>query len=168
MTLTGRDITRIAFTLSLEPKHMLRAVDFYVQSDSIPLPDGLRDVARPLTEQGLTIIALKKAPSGQCIFLDNNLCMIHPARPGVCRAFPFTFNELEDDITWGFNAMMSICPGLGQGDEMNPSDLHITAQEVLEDIAIYRQFVMEWNNTFSSHTALSLLERILSDPRFSV
>ena len=50
------------------------------------------------TEQGTAYVALKKLDDGSCVFLDNNLCLIHPIRPAVCASFPFVFRRDDDEI----------------------------------------------------------------------
>ena len=49
VTLTGRDIARIASGLRLSPEQMLRAVDFYITSQDEPLPQGLQKIKQALT-----------------------------------------------------------------------------------------------------------------------
>lgn len=166
VTVTGRDVSRIALALGLDAGQMLRVIDFYLHVENDPLPLGLRHIDRVRTEKGLAILALKKNEVGACVFLENNLCLIHPARPGVCRAFPFVFFKDARATSWGLSALNTLCPGLGQGPEVHSASLHEVAEDVLEDISIYSEFVQEWNEQNHEHSALFLIESILSDIRF--
>ena len=168
VTLTGRDIVKIAVTLGLAADQMLRATDFYIQSEENNVPEGLKHIPQAITEEGPAIIALKKSEKGDCIFLKDNLCMIHEIRPGACASFPFVFERSDDSIKWGLSAMKEICPGIGEGPIADEADLLDTATSVLEELEIYREFVEEWNTSDGPHTAEILLSRIISDIRFIV
>ncbi len=168
VTLTGRDITKISVTLGITAEQMLRAIDFYVPVEGDFIPEGLKHVPQTMTENGLSIIALKKNDEGDCIFLKDDLCMIHEIRPGACASFPFVFEKDTDGINWGLSAMKEICPGIGRGPVVNKSELLETAQHVLEDLEIYRAFSEEWNSANGPHNAENLLTEILSDIRFIV
>ena len=113
--MTGSDIVRIASALGLNSNEMLKAVDFYILSNGMPTPIGLEQIPSVKTENGPAYIALKKMDTGDCIFLKDDLCMIHPVRPVVCRSFPFTFNDSDGEWSWGLSAKREICPGLGTG-----------------------------------------------------
>jgi len=168
VTLTGRDIIKIANGLGLTPKQMIRALDFYIPHNGDELPPGLEHIPPVLTENGLAIMALKKSDDGECLFLKDNLCMIHEIRPGACRSFPFVFDEHEGDISWGLSAMKEICPGLGKGAAVEGSDILDTAIQVLENLQIYREFAEEWNQSDKTHTVSNLLRSVQSDIRFLV
>jgi Fe-S-cluster containining protein len=168
VTVTGRDIARIASGLGLFPQQMLKVIDFYIATKDEHLPRGLQDVPQVMTERGPAIIALKKLNTNECIFLKDNLCMIHPIRPGACRAFPFVFSKNESEINWGLNAKQEICPGLGQGEIVKTEELLSLAHEVLEDISITRMVFDEWNKSQEDPTTIQLLETILNDIRFNV
>ncbi len=167
VTVTGRDIARIAMGLGLGPDEMIRALDFYLTQNIDP-PKGLRDIPAIKTEQGLAYIALKKLDNGDCVFLKDNLCMIHVIRPTVCRSFPFVFNDTGYEKTWRLSAMKEICPGLGSGPIIEFSSLLQIADDVLEDLDIYKKFCEEWNSRERKPTAKRIIEQILSDPRFTV
>ncbi|MDF1539831.1 MAG: YkgJ family cysteine cluster protein [Candidatus Thorarchaeota archaeon] len=168
VTLTGRDITRIANGLGLTPKQMIRALDFYIPHNGDEIPPGLEHIPQVLTENGLATIALKKSEDGECLFLKDSLCMIHEIRPGACRSFPFVFDNSSEAISWGLSAMKRICPGLGNGAAVKESDIIDTATEVLEDLKIYREFTEEWNQSNITHTVSNLMTSINSDTRFLV
>ncbi|OLS31262.1 MAG: hypothetical protein ThorAB25_04430 [Candidatus Thorarchaeota archaeon AB_25] len=153
--------------LGLESSEVIRAFDFYLLSSS-DSPEGLRDTPVVNTEQGPAHVALKKMENGDCIFLKDNLCMIHTIRPMVCMSFPFVFWDGGDEKTWGLSAMKEICPGLGSGPEVEISDLRELADAVLEDIALFKEFAEEWNRNEENPTVEHLVDTILSDQRFTV
>jgi hypothetical protein len=77
------------------------------------------------------------------------------------------FREKDGTTTWGLSAMKEICPGLGRGPEIMTGELEDTSTPVLRELAVYREFSSEWNEKEANPTALSLIEAILSDPRFA-
>ena len=166
VTITGHDIARISMGLGLSSNEIIRAIDFYLVSSN-ETPKGFRDIPAVNTEKGPAYIALKKLENKDCIFLKNDLCMIHTIRPVVCMSFPFVFRN-DTELNWGLSAMQKICPGLGKGPKVNISELREIALVVLEDLNSYRTFVEEWNRVEKKPTANRLIEAILSDSRFSV
>lgn len=167
VTVTGRDITRIALGLGLSSADVIKAFDFYLVSGNAA-PEGLRDIPPVNTEHGPAYVALKKLETGDCVFLKDNLCMIHTIRPSVCKSFPFVFWDKGEEKTWGLSAKKEICPGLGEGPEVDISDLRELAIVVLEDLEIYKEFAEEWNTTQKEPTATKLVDTILADLRFTV
>lgn len=168
VTVTGHDITRLSLFLGLSASEMLRALDFYVLSETDDAPAGMRDIPSVNTEHGYSYIAIRKMENNECVFLSENLCMIHQFRPGVCRSFPLVFGDKEGSMTWGLSAMKEICPGLGTGPKITTSDLEEIASPVLKELAIYRRFVEEWNTKEIEPSAISLIASILSDPGFTI
>jgi Fe-S-cluster containining protein len=154
--------------LGLAASELLRALDFYVLQENEEVPDGLSRIPAVNTEHGPAYIALRKMENGECVFLSGNLCMVHEIRPGVCRSFPFVFQETRGSSTWGLSAMKEICPGLGDGPEVTTKELEATSLLVLRELKDYREFAEEWNASETNPTALSLIEAILRDPRFAV
>ncbi|MFX1483422.1 MAG: YkgJ family cysteine cluster protein [Promethearchaeota archaeon] len=164
VTVTGRDLVRLSMILGLSSTELLRAVDFYLES-GLPSKKGLRDFPALITERGPAYMALKKMEDGSCVFLKDDLCMIHSIRPAVCISFPFVFKNDGDHLKWGLNHLKHICPGLGIGPEVKEAELIEIADSVLEDLFLFREFGEEWNQT-SNPTAQKLIEKILSDSRF--
>ncbi|MHA2310778.1 MAG: YkgJ family cysteine cluster protein [Candidatus Thorarchaeota archaeon] len=168
VTVTGNDIARISLVLDLSASEMLRALDFYVPKENEEVPHGLNRIPAVNTERGPAYIALRKMENSECVFLSENLCMIHKIRPGVCKSFPFVFQEKDSSATWGLSAMKEICPGLGTGPEVTEKELEETSQLVLRELREHQEFADEWNANEANPTALSLIMAILSDPRFAV
>ena len=166
VTVTGSDLARISSVLGLDSNELIRAVDFYLES-VITSHDGLRDFPALNTEKGPAYVTLKKMENGDCVFLKDDLCMIHTIRPVVCMSFPFVFQDAGDHRKWGLSAMKHICPGLGSGPEVIGSELIELADTVLEDLVLFREFAEDWNAN-KEPTALKLIEAILKDPRFTV
>lgn len=55
---------------------------------------------------GYPIVLLKtKGSDDSCIFLKNNRCMVQPAKPWVCRLYPFT---IEPDKNGDFEYLLSL------------------------------------------------------------
>lgn len=167
VTVTGRDISRISLGLNLSASEVIRALNFYL-IEGAESPEGLRDIPAINTEKGPAYIALKKLENGDCLFLKDNLCMIHVIRPMVCMSFPFTFLDDGHSKTWGLSAKKVICPGLGCGPHVENTKLRDLAIAVLEDLDIYQEFVTEWNKNEKNPTANAIVEKILSDSRFTI
>ncbi len=167
ITVTGSDITRISAALGLSPEETMRALDFYVVAAENETPVGLQGIPSPMTQRGSAFIALKKMENGDCVFLKDNLCMIHTLRPTVCRSFPFAFRESADGVKWGLSAAKHICSGLGMGPEVSEEELCELSLSVLESMRVYREFIEEWNAK-SNTTAFDLIRVILSERRFYI
>jgi uncharacterized protein len=60
------------------------------------------------------LLRLRKPPGAACPFLEENGCLIHPAKPTQCRAYPFWPELVESVKTW--RAAERVCPGLGKGN----------------------------------------------------
>ncbi|MGY5873251.1 MAG: YkgJ family cysteine cluster protein [Candidatus Thorarchaeota archaeon] len=166
VTVIGSDIAKIAAVLGLGPEDMTKALDFYIIADGESIPIGLEKIPAVATEQGLAFMAIKKMENGDCIFLKEDMCMIHPVRPLVCQSFPFVLNEVEGQRTWGLSAKKEICPGLGTGLQVSENEIDELASTILPQIQMYREFTEEWNATQINPTVLELLKAILSDKRF--
>jgi Fe-S-cluster containining protein len=158
----------MSFSLGLSVDDTLRAIDFYVVPAGQEVPDGLKGIPTVKTERGPAWVALKKLDGEKCVFLKENLCMIHRIRPSVCISFPFVFKEEDGEFEWGLSAKKEICPGLGIGSEVEPAELEATAVSVLEDIREFTDFVKEWNENNKDGTARGFLEAVLSSSRFAI
>ncbi len=162
ITVTNKDILRIAQTLMLTPHETMRALDFYLLDEGKPIPAGLEIIPSIDTEKGPAYIALKKLENGDCIFLKDDECMIHLIRPIVCRSYPFVFNKTDEEISWGLSSKKEICPGLGVGPRVSEAELISLAKEILNDFDEYRKVANEWNTQTSQKTALGFISQVLS------
>lgn len=60
--------------------------------------------------QGVKTV-LKSREDGFCVFFDpEKACTVHPAKPDVCRAWPFFRGNLVDDTSW--ELAQDYCPGI--------------------------------------------------------
>ncbi|MHA2132321.1 MAG: YkgJ family cysteine cluster protein [Candidatus Thorarchaeota archaeon] len=161
VTVTASDIARLGVGLGLNAIELTRALDFYILDDDESVPDGLHHIPRISTEKGLAYVALRKLENGDCVFLNDDLCMVHPIRPAVCRSFPFTFRKGGKDLMWGLSAMKEICPGLGEGEEVSICFLHELSREVLSSMDAYDLVSEEWNKTGPEYSAVDYVIFVL-------
>jgi len=54
-------------------------------------------------------LGLRSRGDGFCMFFDQG-CGVHPARPDVCRAWPFFRGNLVDSSSW--EMIQDYCPGV--------------------------------------------------------
>lgn len=73
---------------------------------------SLKDFAEKLDEFEPYIYMMKKAESGKCIFLKDDLCTIYQTRPLICRFYPF---ELKEENHKHVFAYTDECPAIGKG-----------------------------------------------------
>lgn len=60
--------------------------------------------------QGAKLV-LRCREDGYCIFFDpERACTVHPAKPDVCRAWPFFRGNLVDEVSW--ELAQDYCPGI--------------------------------------------------------
>ncbi len=163
VTVTSRDVARLSVGLGLSAKELLKALDFYVLPEGQTIPDGLRQIPRVMTEQGMAYVALKKIEDGSCIFLDNNLCLIHPIRPAVCASFPFVFRAENNELVWSLHAKREICPGLKEGPVILYSELLVLSKEPLSDFEHFKEIAHKWNTSQRECTALGYVETAISE-----
>ncbi|HEX2583036.1 MAG TPA: YkgJ family cysteine cluster protein [Chlamydiales bacterium] len=70
--------------------------------------------------------ALLEKSFGDCIFLENNRCMIYEARPIQCQTFPWWIHNLRDPEDW--NEASKKCEGINHPDAPIVSSLEIQQQ----------------------------------------
>lgn len=52
-----------------------------------------------------------RTQSGKCVFFKSGLgCAAHPAKPDICRAWPFFRGNIEDPVS--LNMAKEFCPGI--------------------------------------------------------
>ncbi|MCF2136200.1 MAG: YkgJ family cysteine cluster protein [Candidatus Thorarchaeota archaeon] len=167
ITVTGHDVARLARGLNLSPPETLRALDFYLLDTVEIVPLGLREIPAVMTEHGLAYMALKKIDDGSCVFLSDDLCLIHAIRPSACVSFPFTFRVVAGSIMWGLSAKKELCPGIGKGEPVSELELYQLAAPVIEELSLYSEFVSQWNASEIKHTAAGFVKAILESPLFA-
>ncbi len=57
---------------------------------------------------------LRTPRNSSCVFLREDGCSIHPAKPTQCRLFPFWPEVVKDRRSWRKAAAR--CPGIGKGE----------------------------------------------------
>ena len=87
IVLTGRDVERLAGHLGLTP--------------------GAFRAAHTVDHAGKA--QLKARQDGYCVFFDQG-CVVHPARPDICRAWPYFRGNLLDASSWELS--QDYCPGI--------------------------------------------------------
>jgi Fe-S-cluster containining protein len=56
-------------------------------------------------------LVLRCGEDGYCVFFDSRAaCTVHPAKPDVCRAWPFFRGNLADPVSW--ELAQEYCPGI--------------------------------------------------------
>lgn len=56
-------------------------------------------------------LVLRSSEDGYCVFFDpETACTVHPAKPDVCRAWPFFRGNLVDAVSW--ELAQNYCPGI--------------------------------------------------------
>ncbi len=60
------------------------------------------------------LLRLRKPRQLQCHFLGESGCVLHPAKPTQCRAFPFWPELTASRQRW--NGLKRRCPGIGCGE----------------------------------------------------
>jgi Fe-S-cluster containining protein len=60
------------------------------------------------------LLRLRMPRHGQCHFLRDEGCSIHPAKPTQCRIFPFWPELVDSKREWKKTA--AYCPGIGKGE----------------------------------------------------
>lgn len=74
-------------------------------------------------------LLLRERANGDCIFFENNRCMIHPVKPRQCRTYPFWFRNVRSDAAWAKTCRE--CPGIGEGEWFSPERIVETVQAEL-------------------------------------
>lgn len=96
--------------------------EFRKQSEAAFRASELREV------DGETL--LRERANGDCVFFENNRCLIHPVKPRQCRTYPFWFGNVRSDAAW--QKTCRACPGIGEGEWFSPEQIVATVQEELE------------------------------------
>ncbi|MFX1451845.1 MAG: YkgJ family cysteine cluster protein [Promethearchaeota archaeon] len=155
---TDKDIHRILDFLKLTPERASDFIELVEPEDDIL--DSYADVPKILVEdiisENLVLVIKSDAVEQYCYFYDDDKkCTIYPARPLVCRFFPFVYEYEEDseaallenpeDITFSNYEDSKYCKGLGKGKKIDLEKLKkVTVQTIQEDLE-YEKKVKIWN-----------------------
>ncbi|NMC06000.1 MAG: YkgJ family cysteine cluster protein [Candidatus Lokiarchaeota archaeon] len=151
VNVTPRDVRVLAKHLKADETGMLKVLGFYqVEPGKDQSQEDIQEhmVFPPLkTHKGPAYLGLLKKPTGECHFLVNDKCSVYPARPRVCQSFPFSFKPAGEGppISIARFATTS-CPGVGQGEPVNPAKVKATGRLILAEIDEARAFARSWNN----------------------
>jgi Fe-S-cluster containining protein len=63
-----------------------------------------------------------------CVFLREDGCSIHPAKPTQCRIYPFWPELIESQRSW-YHAAAN-CPGIGKGELIQIENVRAQAAEM--------------------------------------
>lgn len=143
VTLTHRDVIRLAEAMMLDERELVKRVLVFYQVDE----KLEKFLAFPSIEtyRGKAILGLRKRDDGSCIFLQNNLCSIYPARPMTCRTFPFTFSIQDGWLKYGIvTRARDICPGLGKGKEIDEDLLAKIGWRAVTELKEYSKIAALW------------------------
>lgn len=66
-------------------------------------------------------ISLIEKDHTDCIFLKDNRCSVHEARPTQCRTYPFWFDRMRSEEAWQQTCLE--CPGLGKGKTYSQEEI---------------------------------------------
>ncbi|MEW6263424.1 MAG: YkgJ family cysteine cluster protein [Thermodesulfobacteriota bacterium] len=89
----------------------------FIAPDAVEAPARLLgvpfvDFVSRYTEPRHGLLSLKTDQDGYCLLLDRrtNICLIHAAKPVMCRDWPFFYGPLH--FREGFEAAKNNCPGI--------------------------------------------------------
>ena len=144
VTLTHLDIIRLADFLNCDGRELLRNyLSFYQANHQL-----IEKLVFPALEtyRGKAILGLRKRNDGTCVFLEGNLCSIYPARPMICRTFPFTFSIENGLLRYGLTIKAKKdCKGLGKGREVKKHELALIGEKAVRELESFRKIVAVWN-----------------------
>jgi Fe-S-cluster containining protein len=75
-----------------------------------------------------TLLRLRKPRKGQCHFLKDGGCSVHPVKPVQCRLYPFWPELVEVRAHWDTERIA--CPGIGKGELIQIGAACETASEM--------------------------------------
>jgi len=130
-------------TVALTHKDVIR-IDSYIENnvfDYLIFIPELQGSAIVKGDKYSGVMTLKRE-NGECVFLKDNKCQIHPVRPIACRMYPC--NPIFTEYKNGTKLVIknNECPGIGKGDEFDIKSLAVQwRNERLE----YEKIINKWN-----------------------
>jgi len=165
VTVTATDIARIANFLGLTEDELLSVLGFYQLGEETPADQVDKMVTKPImTERGSAFVGLLKGEGGRCVYLnEENECSIYPARPTVCRTFPFTFTAVKR-IKGGVDYTIKIgitskgreyCPGLNASGAplIKLVEWKKVGAEALQEMVNHADLAENWNQEVQNNPA---------------
>jgi Fe-S-cluster containining protein len=95
------------------------------------------------------MILKKKESILECVFLDNNKCLINEYKPLVCKTWPFVIRESDKKLMWGLNEIDFIndyCKHTLVNNNSNISILEKNINDFKKDRVKFIETVYNWNN----------------------
>lgn len=86
-------------------------------------------------------LTLRSYSNGDCIFLQDDKCMVYQARPLQCRTFPFWPEVMKSAYRWQSTA--ESCPGMNSGKRFSKQEI----DEKLRRMREYQQSLTPKNTT---------------------
>jgi len=88
---------------------------------------GICEFAEKIEGSEPYVYRMKKTDDGKCVFLKDNLCSIYPARPLICRFYPFQLKNIGNGrFVFTYT---DECPGIGDGSQLKRSFFQKLFQE---------------------------------------
>nr|MDO8135105.1 YkgJ family cysteine cluster protein [Candidatus Njordarchaeum guaymaensis] len=140
---TSSDIDRIIRFTGLSPMRFLTLME----------PDNsviqtYKDFPKIRLKDGDNFVLVLSPKNYGCMFLKDNKCSIHEARPLVCKPFPFEYSiEKGGEVEFSINIeARTFCKGLGKGSSnFDFTDLGRSAVAMESQNDAFRRKAQEWN-----------------------
>jgi hypothetical protein len=128
--ITPSDIRRISSATGLPPADFVDTVQDY--------PERERTEPALLIDGEISLLVLKRSKANVCCFYSGDGCSIHPARPFLCRTYPFGKGMGE----MGSRACPSRWLPEGKEKAQYEKDLLLYERELIS----FRKFAEGWNS----------------------
>lgn len=172
VNLTYSDILRIHWDMGYNFNKLMEIIGFYIFEKELTEEQIKKMVIPPIiTQNGPAFIALRKKENGTCIFLNRNKkCSIYPARPGICRTFPFHFHanpikspkkRLDINLNLAEKAI-EYCEGFNEDyDEIDPEYWLNIGKYTVTDILKENSLINRWNQAVKEGKITNLAENYI-------
>ncbi|MHA1402724.1 MAG: YkgJ family cysteine cluster protein [Candidatus Helarchaeota archaeon] len=158
---THYDLKRILSLLKLpkEGKSIAEIAEFIEPDESVA--ETYEDIPRPILEdyEAPDLLLVLKSDE-YCVFYSNQEqgCKIYPARPLVCRFFPFTYEYVEDvdssspppdlethEVKFSVNEECDYCLGIKKGTNYDFRTLTSVTHQTTREDADFEKIITLWN-----------------------
>jgi Fe-S-cluster containining protein len=97
-------------------------------------PDKVREeYCRVIRLGGIKKLSLTEKSNFDCIFWENEGCIVYSARPLQCQSFPFWSSNLFSRSSW--DELSKTCPGINTGKLHNKEEIDDWLQKRLEEMS---------------------------------